>query len=68
MAVILDLTHNAMSKVLSNHTIMSGIHENPIVDTKIMFLCQKCRKWSIDILTLQKWRPSLILPTMQCPK
>ena len=32
-AAILDLTHNAIAKVLSNHTTMSSIPENPMVDT-----------------------------------
>ena len=38
MAVILDFTHYAISKVLSNHTTMSGMHENPMVGTKNMLL------------------------------
>ena len=38
MEAILDFTHNAMSKIISGYTIMSGIHENPMVDTKIMHL------------------------------
>ena len=25
-----------MSKIISGHTIMSGIHENPMVDTKVI--------------------------------
>ena len=44
MAAILDFTHNAISKVLSNHTTMSGIPENHMVDTKIMLLRPFCRK------------------------
>ena len=44
MKVILDFTHNAMSKVISGHTIMSGIHENHMVDTKIMNLLTSYRK------------------------
>ena len=38
MAAILDLTHSAIAKVLSNHTTMA-------VDTKIMLLRPLCRKW-----------------------
>ena len=38
MAVILDITHIAMSKIISGHIIMSGIPENHMVDTKIMNL------------------------------
>ena len=30
MKDILDFTHTAISKITSGHTIMSGIHENPI--------------------------------------
>ena len=36
MVAILDFTHNAIAKVLLNHTTMSGIPENPMVDTNIM--------------------------------
>ena len=38
MEAILDFTYNAMSKIISGHTNMSGIPENPMVDTKIMNL------------------------------
>ena len=31
---ILDFTHNAMANITSGHTIMSGISENHMVDTK----------------------------------
>ena len=31
---LLDFTHNAMSKVISDHTTRSGIPENPIVDNQ----------------------------------
>ena len=34
MAAILDFTNNAMSEVIFDHTTISGIPENPIVDTK----------------------------------
>ena len=40
MAAILDFAHNAIYKVLSNHTTMSGIPENLMVGTKIMLLCR----------------------------
>ena len=43
-AAILDFTHNAIAKVLSNYTTMSGIPENSMVDTKIMLLRPFCRK------------------------
>ena len=48
MEAILDFTHNAMSKIISGHTIMSGINENPIVDTKIMHLLISYRKLYLD--------------------
>ena len=38
IAAVLDFTHNTIAKVLSNHTTLSGISENPMVDTKIMLL------------------------------
>ena len=46
MAAILDFTHNAMSKILSDYTTMSGITENRIefVDIKIMNLQLFCRE------------------------
>ena len=44
MAAILDFTHNAMSKVISDHTTRSGIPVNPIEDTKIMKLRLFCEK------------------------
>ena len=44
MAAILDFFHNAIGKVLSNQTTMSGIPENPMVETKIMLLRPLCRK------------------------
>ena len=44
MAAILDFTHNAISKVLSNPSTMSAIPENPMVDTKSMLLWPFCRK------------------------
>ena len=34
--------HNAMSKIFSDNTIMYGIHENPMIDTKkLPLLCRK---------------------------
>ena len=36
MLAILDFTNNAMAKIISGHTIMSGIPENHMVDTKVM--------------------------------
>ena len=44
MAAILDFIHNAMSKVIADHTTRSGILKNPIVNTKIMKLHLFCRK------------------------
>ena len=38
MEAILDFTHHAMSKIISGHTIMSGIHEKSMLDTKIIYL------------------------------
>ena len=52
MAVILDFTHNAMSKLISDHTTRSGVPENPIVNTKIkkLFLfCRKCANLKFDL-------------------
>ena len=46
MAAILDFSQNAMVKVLANHTTISGIPQNPTIDTKIMLsrlFCQKCK-------------------------
>ena len=43
VADILDLTHNAMSKV-GYHTTMSCIPENLVVDTKTVNLLQLCQK------------------------
>ena len=66
MAAILNFTNNAISKVLSNHFTMSGIpygrHKN------YAFASILSKMMSIYSLTLQKLRPSQILPTMQCPK
>ena len=45
MEAILDFAHYAISKVLLNHFTMSGILENPMVDTKIILLRPFCRKW-----------------------
>ena len=36
MVAILDFTNNAIAKIISGHTIMSGILENHMVDTKVM--------------------------------
>ena len=36
MVAILDFTHNAMTKIISGYTIMSGIPDNNMVDTKVM--------------------------------
>ena len=36
MVFILDFTNNAMAKIISGHTIMSGIPEDYVVDTKVM--------------------------------
>ena len=36
MVAILDFTHNAMANIIYGHTIMSGIFENHMVDTKVM--------------------------------
>ena len=59
IAVILDFTHNALSKVPVGHKTMSGIDKNPMVDTKVMNFVKII---SIYRLTLHKWRPSWILP------
>ena len=61
-------THNAMSKIFSDNATVSGILLNPIIDTKNMNLSLVLKNISIYCLTLDKWRPSWILPTMQCPK
>ena len=36
MVAILDFTHNALTNIISGHTIMSGISDNHMVDTKVM--------------------------------
>ena len=36
MVAILDSNHNAMAKIISGHTIMSGIPGNHMVDTKVL--------------------------------
>ena len=54
-------THNAMLKIYSDNTTMSGIHENPRIDTKkreYAFIMSKMI--SIYCLTSDKWRPSWI--------
>ena len=38
-------THNAMSKIFSDNTTISGIPENPMIDTSNMNLPLLCRKW-----------------------
>ena len=38
MAAMLDYTNNAMSRVLSDTITLSGVPENPKIDTKIMNL------------------------------
>ena len=38
-------THNAMSKIVSDSTTISGIPENPMIDTSNMNLPLLCRKW-----------------------
>ena len=45
MAAILNFTQNALSEEISNHTTMSGIPENHMVDTKIMLFRPICRKF-----------------------
>ena len=38
-------TQNAMSKIFSDNFTMSGIHENPRIDTKNANMPLLCRKW-----------------------
>ena len=47
VATILDVTHNAKPEVFFGQTTMSGIPENPMVDTKIMNLHQLCTKLAL---------------------
>ena len=54
IADILASTNKATSKVLSGLTML-GAPEYPKIDTKIM-----------NSLTIEKWRLSYIIPTMQC--
>ena len=49
MAAIFDFAHNAMFKVLSRNTTMSVMHENLIVDTKIMNLPLLCPHLLFDL-------------------
>ena len=32
----MDFTHSAMANIISGHTIMSGISENHMINTKVM--------------------------------
>ena len=51
MAGILDFTHNAMFKVISDHTSRSCMPENPMVDTEIMkmlIFCKNCINLMVD--------------------
>ena len=69
MAAILDFTHYATSKVFLNHSTMSGIPEKPYGrHQNYAFASILSKMMSIYSLTLQKWTPSQILPTIQCPK
>ena len=45
MAVILIFTHNVMSNIFTDNTTMSGIPENPMIDTKNKNLRLLWRKW-----------------------
>ena len=54
MAAILDITHNAMTKVHSGHTRMSDILENPTWYTKSMLALLFCPKlYQFIVLPLQ---------------
>ena len=53
-------THNTMSKIFSGNNTMSGIHENPRIDTKNPNISIVSKMISIYCLTLDKWRPSWI--------
>ena len=56
-------------KVPSGRTTMSGVPENPMVDTKNHESATILKKMiSIYCSTLNVWRPSWSLPTMQCLK
>ena len=44
MTVILDGTHNAMSRMLSGYTTMSAVHKDYDIDTNIMNPLQFCQK------------------------
>ena len=54
--------------VFSGHTTLSGVPENPMVDTKITNLLLFWKMISIYFLTLNIWRLSWILPSIQCHK
>ena len=59
-------THNAISKIFSDNTTMSGIPENPMIDTKKDGYASIMTKMiSIYWLTLDKWRPFWIF-YLQC--
>ena len=73
-------THNAMSKIFSDNTTISGIHENPRIDTKNANKPLLCLFWQHHYVRLT-WKPhnrhqkhesasimSKIFPTTpQCP-
>ena len=61
-------THNAMSKIFSDDTTISGIPENPMIHLKHESSSIVSKMILIYCFTLGKRRPSWILPTMQRPK
>ena len=49
MAAILYFTHNAMFKVISDHTTRSGKPKNPIVDTKSSYSVENYVNLKFDL-------------------
>ena len=62
-------THNAMSKISSDNTIMYGIHENHKIDTKTQNCLYYVENNMILLLDLEQMAAILkVLPTMHCLK
>ena len=63
-------SHNAISKIFYANTTMSGIPENPIIDTKKTRICLYYIKNDINLLFDLEQMATIFdfLPTMQCQK
>ena len=69
VATILDVTHNAKPEVFFGQNTMSGIPENPMIDTKMMNLHQSCTKLAlVYCLTLGSGFSWIFLVFFQIPQ